>query len=277
MALIQDRPLDLRTFQDIVDEARRLIPKYCPEWTDHNLSDPGITLVELFAWMTEMILYQVNRVPDEMYERFLDLVGIRRHPPTPAIADVTFYLSAPLPRPITIPAETEVATDRTETEEAIVFATTAPLTIEPPTLIAVRAWRQGQGSEDYLPYVTSGLIEAPIFNEPPEEGDALYIGYAGDLSGYGLELRLECEDLEGSHIDPAEPSSTVGILVRRSERLDGCLSVGSDRQRPPQRPDGDRSHAWTEQIRRGLSPHRLGCPTVHSGRCGGDLGPPALR
>ena len=205
MALVQDHPLDLRTFQDIVDEARGLIPKYCPEWTDHNLSDPGITLVELFAWMTEMILYQVNRVPDEMYERFLDLVGIRRYPPTPATAGVTFYLSAPLPRPITIPAETEVATDRTETEEAIVFATTAPLTIEPPTLIAVRAWRQGQGFEDYLPYVTSGLVEAPIFNEPPVEGDAFYIGYAGNLWGYGLQLRLECEELEGSHIDPRDP------------------------------------------------------------------------
>jgi len=205
MALIQDRPLDLRTFQDIVDEARRLIPRYCPEWTDHNLSDPGITLVELFAWMTEMILYQVNRVPDEMYERFLDLVGIRRRPPMPAAADVTFYLSAPLPRPVMIPAETEVATDRTETEEAIVFATTAPLTIEPPTLIAIRAWRQGQGFEDYVPYVTSGLIDAPIFNEPPEEGDALYIGYAGNLAGYSLELRLECQELEGSHIDPRNP------------------------------------------------------------------------
>jgi predicted phage baseplate assembly protein len=202
---VQDRPLDLRTFQDIVDEARRLIPRYCPEWTDHNLSDPGITLVELFAWMTEMILYQVNRVPDEMYERFLDMVGIRRRPPTPAMADVTFYLSAPLGRPVVIPAETEVATDRTETQEAIVFATTQPLAITTPALRALRAWREGQGFEDYLPYITSGLIEAPIFNEPPAEGDALYIGYAGNPWGYSLQLHLECEELEGSHIDPRDP------------------------------------------------------------------------
>ena len=85
MTLAQDRLLDLRTFQDIVDEARRLIPRYCPEWTDHNLSDPGITLIELFAWMTEAILYQVNRVPDEMYIRFLDLVGVQCEPPRPAL------------------------------------------------------------------------------------------------------------------------------------------------------------------------------------------------
>src|SRR5204863_8305145 len=51
--------LDDRRFQDIVDEAKRLIPRSCPEWTDHNLSDPGITLIELFVWTTEMVLYCV--------------------------------------------------------------------------------------------------------------------------------------------------------------------------------------------------------------------------
>src|SRR3990170_7087141 len=134
MTLVQERPLDLRDFQDIFEEAKRLIPKYCPEWTDHNLSDPGITLIELFAWMTEMTLYQLNRIPDEMYERFLDMVGVHRYPPEPAMAEVTFYLSAPRPGPITIPAETEVATDRTDTQQAIVFTTREPLTINPPKL-----------------------------------------------------------------------------------------------------------------------------------------------
>ena len=55
--------LDDRTFQDIVDEAKRLIPRYTPEWTNHNLSDPGVALIELFAWMSEMVLYRVNRCP----------------------------------------------------------------------------------------------------------------------------------------------------------------------------------------------------------------------
>ena len=48
--------LDDRTFDDIKNEAIRLIPRYCPEWTNHNESDPGITLIELFSWMTEMSL-----------------------------------------------------------------------------------------------------------------------------------------------------------------------------------------------------------------------------
>ena len=46
--------LDDRTYADIVAEAMRLIPRYCPEWTNHNPSDPGITIVELTAWMTEL-------------------------------------------------------------------------------------------------------------------------------------------------------------------------------------------------------------------------------
>jgi len=200
-----ERRLDLRQFQDIVDEARRLVPKYCPEWTDFNVSDPGVTLIELFAWMTEMILYQVNRVPDAMYDRFLDMVGVQRRPPEPALADVTFYLSAPMRRTVTIPAGTEVATDRTELQEAIVFQTSADLAIAPPALQALRAWREGQGFEDYMPYISSGLVESPVFNEPPVEGDALYIGYEGDLAGLSLQLRLDCRELEGAHIDPRDP------------------------------------------------------------------------
>jgi predicted phage baseplate assembly protein len=201
----QERPLDLRSFDAIFEEAKRLIPKYCPEWTDHNTSDPGITLIELFAWMTDMILYQVNRVPDEMYERFLALLGIQRLPPTPAQAEVTFFLSGPRPHPETIDRDTVVATDRTENREAIIFTTTDELTIAPAVLSGLRAWRQGQGFEDYMPYITSRLIEGPVFNESPVEGDALFLGYEGDLAGVSLQLRIECRELEGSHIDPRDP------------------------------------------------------------------------
>src|ERR1043165_3204620 len=104
--------LDDRRFQDIVDQAKKLIPQYCPEWTDHNVSDPGVTLIELFAWMTEMLLYRVNQTPDKMEVKFLELLGVRLHPPLPARAPVTFRLSAPQPASVTIPENTEVATVR---------------------------------------------------------------------------------------------------------------------------------------------------------------------
>lgn len=66
--------LDDRSYADLVDEARALIPSLAPEWTDHNPTDPGIVLIELLAWLTEMTLYSANRVPDTHYAAFLNLL-----------------------------------------------------------------------------------------------------------------------------------------------------------------------------------------------------------
>jgi predicted phage baseplate assembly protein len=68
--------VDDRTFEDLVAEAKQRIAAYLPEWTDHNESDPGIALVQLFAWLTETSLFRLNQVPDDrMYVSFLDLIG----------------------------------------------------------------------------------------------------------------------------------------------------------------------------------------------------------
>lgn len=72
---IQLPNLDDRTYIDLVEEARRLIPTYAPEWTNHNPSDPGITLIELFAYLTEMLLYRVNRITDANMVAFLRLLN----------------------------------------------------------------------------------------------------------------------------------------------------------------------------------------------------------
>src|SRR3954451_2342265 len=96
--------LDDRRFQDFVDDAKRMVMRRCPEWTDHNVSDPGVTLIETFAYMTDQLLFQLNRVPDRMYLKFLDLIGLRLLPPVPASVRVTFWLSAPASTPLTVSA-----------------------------------------------------------------------------------------------------------------------------------------------------------------------------
>ena len=68
--------LDDRSFDDLMKEARSLIPVYDREWTNYNPSDPGITLLELFSWLSEMSIYRINKVPEENYRRFLRLLGI---------------------------------------------------------------------------------------------------------------------------------------------------------------------------------------------------------
>ena len=125
--------LDDRRFQNLVDDAKRLVQRRCPEWTDHNVSDPGVTLIETFAYMTDQLLYRLNRVPDRNYIKFLELIGVRLFPPTAAATTkVTFWLSAPQEIPIVVPLGVEVATPRTEAVgSAIAFTTTGTLDIVP--------------------------------------------------------------------------------------------------------------------------------------------------
>src|SRR3954449_9717048 len=97
------------------------ISRACPEWTEHNVSDPGITLIELFAWMTEMTIYRLNRVPDKLHVSLLELLGIRLDGPSAAQTSLRFRLAEPAVEPIRIEASTEVGTPRTATEESIIF------------------------------------------------------------------------------------------------------------------------------------------------------------
>ncbi|AFZ55800.1 baseplate protein J [Anabaena cylindrica FACHB-243] len=66
--------LDDHPYSDLVQEAISLIPSEAPEWTDHNPSDTGIILIELFAWLTEMVLYRTNQIPDRNQAAFLTLL-----------------------------------------------------------------------------------------------------------------------------------------------------------------------------------------------------------
>ena len=126
--------LDDRSFEDLVEECILRIPRYCPKWTNHNPGDPGITLIELFAWLTDQMLMRFNQVPRRNYVAFLELLGIRLQPPAPAECELTFYLTQAQPQPIRIPYATEVATVRTETQEAIIFSTDEEFAIGNPQI-----------------------------------------------------------------------------------------------------------------------------------------------
>src|SRR5256885_16887776 len=76
--------LDDRSYQQLRDELVRRIPAYTPEWTDHNPSDPGITLIELFAFLGENLLYRFNQIPEATQLAFLKLLQIPLRPATPA-------------------------------------------------------------------------------------------------------------------------------------------------------------------------------------------------
>src|SRR5262245_64100175 len=82
--------LDDRTYRQLVDEALRRIPVHNREWTNFNESDPGVTLIEVFAFLTESLLYRCNQIPERNRRKFLSLLGIPLQPASPARALVTF-------------------------------------------------------------------------------------------------------------------------------------------------------------------------------------------
>ena len=141
--MIPSPNLDDRTYNDIVQEAIRLIPHYCPEWTNHNPTDPGITLIELFAWMTEMIIYRLNKVPEKTYLTLLDLVGLSFAPPQSAKSLLTFYPVEGYDGTVRIKRGTQASTSKSETAGSVVFETEKELVIKNIHLKACFSTKEG--------------------------------------------------------------------------------------------------------------------------------------
>ena len=198
--------LDDRDFQSLVDEAKRLVQKSSPEWTDHNVSDPGVTLIEAFAQMMDQLIYRLNRIPERHYVKFLELIGMQLFPPTAARGTVTFWLSAPQPAPVLVRAETEVATARTDVDEPISFATTGELSIVPCEFSRIATATFGQEAVDRSRELLSGQ-QVSAFSELPQTGDALLIGLSAAVPSCAVLLRIDCP-VGGVGIDPTDPPLT---------------------------------------------------------------------
>ena len=193
--------LDDRRFQDIVDEARRLIASYCPEWTNLESSDPGVTLIELFAWMSEMVMFRLNQVPDVFYTRMLDLMGVQPFPPQAARTEVTFLLAPGYVDELAVPRGTLVSTAG---REPVVFATVEDLVVGQPTLVAARVGgADGSATDAWHPLHDEHSLVS-VFASPPTPGDAFYLGFAGSLAGIVLRLDLGAQ-IAGIGVDPSDP------------------------------------------------------------------------
>jgi predicted phage baseplate assembly protein len=199
---------DLRFQRDLVDEARKRIVRYCPEWTDYNLSDPGITLIELFAWMTEMTVFRLNRVPEKNYRHFLELLGVHLEPAQSARAYLTFRLSAPFPlnpgdeTRALVPHALEVATQETPTTPQVVFTVDEALQIVPPRLLTLCTLE-----EFNVNYVDAIRPFVAFRRDPPEIGATFYLGFdpEDNLAGHIVRLAFTCERTEAVGVSRSDP------------------------------------------------------------------------
>ena len=200
--------LDDRRFQDLVSEARTRIARACPEWTEHNVSDPGITLIELFAWMTEMTIYRLNRVPDKLHVALLDLLGIRLDGPSAATTSLRFKLADKPTESILIEGgNTEVGTPRTAHDESVIFQVDEDFTIPAMAPAAYVLQRHGQVKDVGLadgearPQGSDQLA----FGSPPQVGDALYLGFEEPLDRLIVQIEVDASQARGAGVNPEDP------------------------------------------------------------------------
>jgi predicted phage baseplate assembly protein len=131
--------IDDRDFASLLSEVRTRIARYTPEWTpvwtDVNDNDPGITMVQVFAWLAEILTYRMNNVPELNYIKFLQLLGIELNAAEPANAEVTFPMKSSFTgSSIIVPKGTQLTAQSPSGGSPIVFETdrslialTAPL------------------------------------------------------------------------------------------------------------------------------------------------------
>jgi len=172
-----------------VRDALSRIPIYAPSWTDRNLTDPGITFIEVFAWLAEMQIYRLNRIDDKSYKKFLKLLGLPGiRSPRVAEVDVTFSL---LKGDAALVLEgTKVAAVDPLTGGEIVFETERDLEVANVRLEKILTWvdKQGSGFVDNTPADGNDNVYYFAFGPSPHQGDALYLGFGDSPKGRELTL-----------------------------------------------------------------------------------------
>jgi hypothetical protein len=183
---LQPPNLDDRTFDQLVAEARARIPRYTPEWTNFNDSDPGITLVKLHAWLTETVLFRLNKLPDLNYIKFLELLNVKPRPALAAKAELSFTLKK-LNRPsdplsVLIAKSTQVGVDDPDLQEELIFETDRTLTALNAVLAAIIVPGTGSNALDLVTEYDSSAAETKfphpfyVFGSAPAQDNVCYLG-----------------------------------------------------------------------------------------------------
>jgi uncharacterized phage protein gp47/JayE len=182
--------LDDRDWQAIRDAMVRKIPEKCPEWTDHNPSDPGITLIELFALQIEELTFRLNQVLPKHKREFLNMIGVTLTPPSAAKVTMFFKLSAKQTFDVTVSKGFEISTGTGAGEEPIVFTTDRDLVIHAARILRCLGYQNGE----FIDCTAEANDPATVFNPLPNplvSGDALYIAFHEDNYFEKLAITIE--------------------------------------------------------------------------------------
>jgi predicted phage baseplate assembly protein len=182
MSLQDNLPvIDDRRFDDIMAEVQTRIARYTPEWTpvwtDFNDNDPGITLAQLFAWLSDMLLYRMGKVPLLNYLKFLQLLGIELHPAEPAQAEITFPVVDGFAAPtVIVPSRTQVSATSNDGSAPVIFETQRALVALAARLKGLQAFDGYDYSAIHVDNDDPGAGFEPFGPQPVQES-AFLLGF----------------------------------------------------------------------------------------------------
>lgn len=218
---LQSPNLDDRDFRTLLAEATQRVRQSCPAWTDLSPSDPGIVMLELFAYLTDLMIYRLNRIPAKAYIEFLRLMGIKLYAPSAAMVDLRFSLERARTTAVEIPELTRVAAGRAKADSpAPVFVTAASATIAAgATEAIVRAYHVDFIQAELAGMGTGAPAQTVTVKNPP------IVAPIGDFE----ELIV---GVETPGIDPGKRVNTReydGKIFRVWREVDSFSAAGEER------------------------------------------------
>ena len=183
--------LDNKNFSQIIEEVKARLPALAPGWTDYNLSDPGITILELLAWLTDIEIYRLNRITEKHILKFLKLLNSLPEPVKPARTWVTFSLPEDYNDVIHIPQGTRLTA--TEKDISLYFETIEDIYVHPVKIKKIVLSNE-RGITEYNENSIPQYFYA--FGEEAKKGSCFYIGFDKPLKGkFSLTFILYEDDL----------------------------------------------------------------------------------
>lgn len=266
---IQIPVLDDRSFDQLVREALARVPVHTPEWTNLNESDPGVTILELFAFLTENLLYRGNRIPEANRLKFLSMLGIALQPPSPGVGLVTLGNDkGPLTPPLAVSVGTELKAGQ------VPFSTAVPMAVLPVTAAVYYKQPQSaldQATRDRYKLIYQTFLEAdtdvltfykPVSLDPPATGKPDPVVDLADQTGGTIDRSLWVALLGPKNADPdavrraiAGQSLSIGVYPATQTPARSCFP-----SRPAPRPP---TPGWSSRSRR-QNPTRPVCPAPAS-------------
>jgi hypothetical protein len=227
--------LDDRSYDELVRELLNRVPAHTREWADVRPGDPGRTLIELFAFLADSILYRANLVPERQRMVFLRLLGIPMRPAIPARTLITLSLDDPAQTSATILQPLATVSGSVD------FETTSELTVLPVTAEAYA--KRALSDDEDLTYremirnlgtlylgagraeQAKGYVTMPVFPGGAPEADGFDL--VGDTVDKCLWLALLAPEADSPEDQPAHNEAirqTLGSSVGGGQQL---ISVGT--------------------------------------------------